>query len=212
MPTLTILTGHSATSGMKFHKIQKLLNDSDALLKACGSGLEDVLEYGLFIRCLPEQTIVEDGKRRLRTKEDGIMNPSLLQNPSDADATYRNKAGKIHRGYVANIEESVGAAGSVVTDYRYEQNIHSDSQFLQESVAEAEISEEMATLITDGGYGGGDNTELAGEKNIDLVTTALIGKDAPWKAAGEVLLRKQNSSTEFQETLRIPKEPGKLCP
>lgn len=160
-------------------KIQKLLNDSDALLKACGSGLGDVLEYELFIRCLSEQTIVEDGKRRLRTKEDGIMNSTLLQNPSDPDATYRNKAGKIHRGYVANIEESVGAAGSVVTDYRYEQNLHSDSQFLQESVAEAEISEEMATMITDGGYGGGDNMELAREKNIDLVTTALIGKDAP---------------------------------
>lgn len=62
-------------------------------------------------------------------------------------------------------------------------NIHSDSQFLQESVAEAEISEEMVTLITDGGYGGVDNTVLAREKTIDLVTTALIGKDAPWKAA-----------------------------
>lgn len=56
----------------------------------------------------------------------------------------------LHRGYVANIEESVGAAGSVVTDYRYEQNIHSDSQFLQESIAEAEISADTVTLITDG--------------------------------------------------------------
>jgi len=101
-------------------KIQKLLNDSDALLKACSSGFEDVLEYELFIRCLSEQTIVEDGKRRLRTKKDGIMNSTMLQNPSDPEATYRNKAGKVHRGYAANIEESVGAAGSVVTDYRYE--------------------------------------------------------------------------------------------
>lgn len=160
-------------------KIQKLLNDSDALLEACSCGFEDVLEYELFIRCLSEQTIVEDGKRRLRTKEDGIMNSTMLQNPSDPEATYRNKAGKIHRGYVANIEESVGASGSVVTDYRYEQNTHSDSQFLQESIAEAEISTDTVTLITDGGYGGGDNTELARKKNIDLVTTALIGKDAP---------------------------------
>lgn len=86
---------------------------------------------------------------------------------------------------------------SVVTDYRYEQNIHSDSQYLQESVAEAEISEEMVTLITEGGYGGSDNMELAREKNINLVTNALIRKDASWKAVGKVLFRKQNGNTEF---------------
>ena len=34
-------------------------------------------------------------------------------------------------------------------------------------------------MITDGGYGGGDNVKLAKQKNIDLITTALIGKDAP---------------------------------
>ena len=58
------------------------------------------------------------------------MNSTMLQNASDPEATSRNTEGKIHLGYAANIEESVGAAGSVVTDYRYEQNIHSDRQFL----------------------------------------------------------------------------------
>ena len=33
------------------------------------------------------------------------------------------------RGYAANLEESVGTNGSVVTGYQYEQNNHSDSQF-----------------------------------------------------------------------------------
>lgn len=36
------------------------------------------------------------------------MNSSALQNPSDPDVTYRNKSGKSYRGYVANIEETVG--------------------------------------------------------------------------------------------------------
>ena len=35
----------------------------------------------------------------------------------DPDATYREKAGKEHRGYSANIEETVGRNGSVVTGY-----------------------------------------------------------------------------------------------
>ena len=62
--------------------------------------------------------------------EDGGMKSTMLQNPSDPEATFRNKAGKEHRGYAANLEESVGADGSVVTEYQYEQNNHSDSQFI----------------------------------------------------------------------------------
>ena len=72
--------------------IQALLSDSDKLLELCGTDYEEVTEYQLFLRCLSDQTVVENGKRRLRTKEDGTMNSTALQNSSDPDATYRNKA------------------------------------------------------------------------------------------------------------------------
>lgn len=42
-----------------------------------------------------------------------------------------------------------------------------------------EKSEEEIVLVTDGGYDGQDNIALAKEKNVKLVTTALIGKEAP---------------------------------
>lgn len=58
------------------------------------------------VRWLSEQTIVENGFRRLRTKEDGGMELILLQNPSDPETTFRNKVGKEYRGYVANFEDS----------------------------------------------------------------------------------------------------------
>ena len=169
---------HQRSTGMG-EKIQKLLADSDALLEICNADHEGVTEYELFVRCLSEQTVVEQGTRRLRTKEDGTMDSSALQNPSDPDATYRNKSGKSHRGYTANLEETVGENGSVVTDYRYEPNTYSDSQFLQDSMAETAKQEEETVLITDGGYCGGGNTELACEKNVRLIPTALVGKDAP---------------------------------
>lgn len=176
--------------------IQALLSDSDKLLELCGTDYEEVTEYQLFLRCLSDQTVVENGKRRLRTKEDGTMNSTALQNPSDPDATYRNKAGKLHRGYVANLEETVDKNGSVVTDYQYDKNIHTDSQFLQESLSQMDRSEEEIVLITDGGYAGQDNFALAKEKNIKLITTALIGKEAPDALAdftfnddGTILLR-----------------------
>ena len=160
-------------------RMQTLLNDADALLSFCGSGYEDTTEYELFIRCLSEQTIVENEKRRLRTKEDGTMNSTALQNPSDPEATFRTKAGKNHRGYVANLEESVGKNGSVVTDYAYEQNIHSDSQFLKEHLEQMDAPEETVTVVADGAYSGIENTALANEKNVKLITTSLTGREAP---------------------------------
>lgn len=108
-----------------------------------------------------------------------MKKPKALQNPSDPDATYRNKAGKQHRGYAANQEETVGKNGSVVTDYQYEQNIHTDNHFLQDTLSQMERSDEGIILVTDGGYDGQDNMELAKEKNVILMTTALIGKEAP---------------------------------
>lgn len=159
--------------------IQMLLTDSDSLLEICKTDFEEVTEYQLFVRCLSEQTVVENENRRLRTKEDGTMNSSALQNPSDPDATYRNKSGKLYRGYAANLEETVGKNGSVITDYQFDKNTHTDSHFLQDTLSAMEKSEEEIILITDGGYDGQDNIALAKEKNVKLVTTALIGKEAP---------------------------------
>ncbi len=159
--------------------IRTLLTDSECLLKLCETDFEEVTEYQLFVRCISEQTVVENEKRRLRTREDGTMNSSALQNPSDPDATYRNKSGKQYRGYTANIEETVGRNGSVVTDYQFDKNTHTDSHFLQEYLSAMERSEEESVLVTDGAYDGQDNIALAEEKNVKLVTTALVGKEAP---------------------------------
>ena len=106
----------------------------------------------------------ESGARRLKTKEDGAMGSQILQNPSDPDATYREKAGKQNRGYTANVVETVGDNGSIVTDYQYEKNTHSDSQFLKETVNAMEKTEKPTVFITDGAYSGRDNTDAAAEK------------------------------------------------
>ncbi len=143
--------------------IQTLPTDSGCLLHLCGTDFENVTECRLFTRCLSDQTVVENEKRRMKTKQDGTMNSSALQNPSDPDAAYRNKAGRQCRGYSANIEETAGRNGSAVTDYQYEKNTHTDSQFLQESLSAMEKSEEEILLVTDGGYDGQDNTALAKE-------------------------------------------------
>lgn len=82
-------------------------------------------------------------------------------------------------GYAANLEEAVGKNGPVVTDYQFDKNTHTDSHFLQKTLSQMGKSEEETLLVTDGGYDGQDNVALAKEKNARLVTTALIGKEAP---------------------------------
>ena len=100
-----------------------------------------------------------------------------MQSPVDPDATFRKKAGKEHRGYTANFEETVGQNGSVVTDYQFEQNNVSDSAMLKDHLEKKDEQSEGTVLIADGAYSGTDNTNLASSKNVKLITTDLTGKD-----------------------------------
>lgn len=154
----------------------QLLSDCDLLFDYCGSEYEGVTEYELLVRCLSEQTIVEDGLRKMRRKEDGGLDSRMLQSPTDPDATFRNKAGKKRSGYALNIEESVGENGSVITDFQFEQNIYGDSRFLRDRLKSMDVQEKPVTLIADGAYSGTDNTEAAAEKNVTLITTDLSGR------------------------------------
>ena len=154
-----------------------LLSDADRLLEICGSCFDDVTEYQLFVRCISEQTVVEDSRRRLKTKEDGGMDSGIMQNPADPDATYRSKAGKEHRGYVANIEESVGENGSIITDYDVRTNNTSDDQMLREHLQSMGSQDETVTIVADGAYGSVDNIDLAASKNVELIPTDLSGQD-----------------------------------
>lgn len=158
-------------------KIAVILKDAATLKELCRNDHDESSNYQLLLRVLREQAVQEeDGNYRLRTKEDGGMDASILQNPADPDATFREKAGNQNRGYVANVTEASGENGSIVLDYQYEQNIHSDSQFLKETLEAEPEHEETVTIVTDGAYASGHNTEVAEEKNIELVTTNLTGR------------------------------------
>lgn len=159
-------------------KIAVVLKDAAVLKELCGNAYDESSNYQLLLRVLREQAVQkEDGSYRLRKKEDGGMDASILQNPSDPDATYREKAGKQNRGYVANVIEAAGENGSIVLGYQYEQNTHSDSQFLQETLEAEPVHDEPVTIVTDGAYAGGKNQDLAKEKQIELVTTNLTGRE-----------------------------------
>lgn len=154
-------------------RLSVIIKDIDKLLSLCKDTYNTLQEYELLVRCISEQTVIENKKRRLRTRTDGGFSPKSIQNPSDPEATYRVKAGTGHVGYVANIEESVSSEGSVITDYQYEDNTHSDVEFMKENIDKQEINEDEITVVTDGAFYSDENVRLAAEKNINLVATCL---------------------------------------
>ena len=177
---------HERSSSLE-KRMAQFLADAEKLYDITKTGFEDVPEYELFVRCFSEQSIMENGTRRWFTKDDKKGNSQLLLNPTDPEATYRRKAGATYQGYVANLEESVGASGSVVTDYQYETNIHSDSQFLKDRLEELPTQQEGSSLIVDGAYYSDAAAAMAREKNIDLIPTALTAKPGRSNKAGFIL-------------------------
>ncbi|MFA9464615.1 MAG: DDE transposase [Velocimicrobium sp.] len=161
-------------------RIDTVLKDASLLMKLCHCQFDESSEYMLLVRVLKEQT-VKDEEGNYHLKEVGAegLNGSILQNPSNPDATYREKAGKQYRGYIANVIEDTCENGSLVMDYQYEQNIHSDSPFTKETIEQLGQQTEKVTIVADGAFSGSNNKELDATNNIELVYTNLTGKASP---------------------------------
>lgn len=156
-------------------RLQQVIDDAKVLISNLGDVYFDFPEYQLLRRVMAEQTqknideeIVPKCKKEIST--------SSLQNPSDPDATYRKKAGKDYKGYVGNIVETFDKTGAIITSYDYQANTHSDSSFCKETIEKLGVQNTATTLLADGAYASTENMELASKNNIELITTALIGK------------------------------------
>lgn len=159
-------------------KTDQVLEDAALVISACGSRYDEYSEYQLLIRAINEQTKPDaDGKLVLKGAHDG-MDSNVMQNPADPDATYRKKAGEEHRGYIANVVEVADDNhNSITVNYQYEKNTYSDSQFVKDYIEQQPDNGPSATLTTDGGYCGMENSQMAESKNITLVTTDLKGTE-----------------------------------
>lgn len=157
-------------------RIKLILADIAYLIKRCEGDYDDCSEYQLLLRLKNEQTITDDdGFLSLIKKGKKAMRSTLLVSPVDPEATVRKKGNKKHIGYVANITESVGKAGSLIMDYAYEQNIYSDSHFLQDHLNQLSDDHEGGVLVADGAYAGQLSTKYAKEHKIELITTNFTG-------------------------------------
>lgn len=149
----------------------EIARDAERLIEQCQDACSGIEAYQL-LRCIEEQTISENGTRRLRNKGTESPRATSLQNPTDPEATYNGKARKKHIGYAV---EAVGSDGSVVVDYQYEQNVHSDSCFLTDHLKGLPAQNEGSFIVVDGAYSGQNLRDTALEKNVQLISTSLKG-------------------------------------
>ncbi|HWT75174.1 MAG TPA: transposase [Mobilitalea sp.] len=178
-------------------RLQAVIDDAATLIRELGEAYFKLPEYQLLRRVLKEQTETAAEGKLIPTDKKNIL-PSSLQNPSDPDATYRSKAGKDNKSYVGNLVETIDEKGSIITNYDYEVNSHSDSNFCKETIEKMGKQEEPVTLIADGAFGSLENVELASENNINLITTALIGKTP------EIILSEFELDEATHEVIKCP--------
>lgn len=156
-------------------KLEQVAADAVRLLAALGDSFAGLKEYELLSRLVQEQIEIVEETVKLRDSKE--IRTDSLQNPSDEDASYRKKAGQGHRGYVGNLVESFDDNGALITGMDYQVNTHSDIEFAKDVIdKEASDAKNPLTLIADGAYGSDEVMSQAKEKNINLVTTALVGK------------------------------------
>ncbi len=156
-------------------RLELVIEDAAKLVEELGEVFFDLLEYQLLLRVLYEQADKNsDGK--IIPKDKKNISPDSLHNPSDPDATYRSKARHSHIGYVGNFVETFDEKGAIITSYDYQVNSHTDTAFCRETIEKLGLQESELTLIADGGYASAENSELAKNHNIKLITTALTGK------------------------------------
>ncbi|MEQ6391364.1 transposase, partial [Bacillaceae bacterium S4-13-58] len=139
--------------------------------------LQETEAFEHLKRLLNEQcSQLEDGT--FVALEGNQIAPSSLQNPSDPDATYRNKGGKDHVGYSLNVVEvhDQESGGSLILSHAYKANSHSDAQYGETFVEEHPLSNEINTLSVDGAYYRPETVEKAKEKDMKINFSQLTGR------------------------------------
>ncbi|HHW38144.1 MAG TPA: DDE transposase [Bacillales bacterium] len=137
----------------------------------------EMKEFQLLTRLLQEQCI-ETEEGCLIPIEGKKLSPSNLQNPSDPDATYRNKNGKDNIGYTVNLvevrdqEKNVG----LIMSHQVENNLHSDADFGEEFIDQDPLSNEIDSLSVDGAYFRQSSFQKAIEKGIELNVSNMTGR------------------------------------
>lgn len=145
-------------------------------LSLCGKYGENKIFTEVFSRLCHEHIKVNQGGIDIKSQEE--LNSGCLQSPDDTEATYRNKQGEHHRGYSAQITETVDVEKglSLITDAAVTPNNKDDSRYLEEKI-DSYIESGAKKIHVDGGYGSeGIDAKISEHEDVEVYQRAVKGR------------------------------------
>lgn len=171
---------HNQELDSRFQKVLDLMQEVENLVDK-NRDLASTQEIMLVKRFLSEQANYDEQQGKWQSKDSKDIDTNSLQSAYDPDATFRNKAGKNHSGYVLNLSETCAKDNPVqlITDFTLQPNNKSDVNMARERLPQIKENTDIDNLYVDGAYYGKEIIEQANELGINLHYTDMTGRKAP---------------------------------
>ena len=129
---------------------------------------------------LLEQFNIVEGREQttIEVKPAKEISAGSLQNPADDKATFRQKDGEGHKGYLFNVGETCSPENPVqlLTDIGTYQNIVADDKVLAERLPEIKERTGVEEMVVDANYTGEDSERVCQEQEVFIIPTEVKGR------------------------------------
>jgi len=132
--------------------------------------------YRVLQRVFQEHFHVDEAMLRPKAGEE--LKANSLQSPDDWEATYRQKRGEDHKGYVTNVTETCNPENEMqlIVKVQTEPNNTDDAVMLNEALPGLKERTDVDEMHTDGGYNSPDVDQTMRESGIEQIQTAIRGR------------------------------------
>jgi len=156
--------------------LQKIGEVMQRILKELRSQYVEHAVYQMFERVFGEHYQAEEQGLKIKTGQE--LSADSLQSPDDWEATYRYKAKKSYKGYVANLTETCDPENELqlITKVQVASNNVDDAQMMEEALPELKERTNLETLYTDGGYGSPAADQTMLKAGVEQIQTAIRGR------------------------------------
>jgi len=164
--------------------LQRIGELMDRLVEELVTAYHEVPAYRVLQRVFQEHFVVEAAS--LRPKDGQELSASSLQSPDDWEATYRQKRGEAHKGYVVNVTETCHPENELqlIVKVQTHPNNTDDAAMLAEVLPELKERTGVEQMNTDGGYNSAGVDQLMRALNVEQVQSAIRGRPSSAAALG----------------------------
>jgi hypothetical protein len=131
--------------------------------------------YQVLNRVFKEHFV--SAENTLRAKKGKELSADSLQSPDDWEATYRQKRGQDHIGYVTNVTETCHPENpfQLIVKVQTESNNTDDAAMLAETLPSLKERTGVNEMHTDGGYNSPEVDKVMQDQQVQQIQTAIRG-------------------------------------